>query len=913
MDERWRRAKQVFQAALERDPAGRVPFLDRECGSDPALRAEVEALLASHAQAATFLEMPAVALAGGARDEGSLEGRRVGPYRIARRLAEGGMGVVYLAVRADDAFEKRVAIKVVKRGADSEAVVRRFQHERQTLASLDHPNIARLLDGGATPEGLPYFAMDFVEGEPIDLYCDRRKLTIDERLALFLTVCGAVQYAHQNLVVHRDIKPDNILVTATGEPKLVDFGIAKVLSPSAAFQTVDLASGPQRLLTYESASPEQVRGEPITTATDVYSLGVLLYELLTGHRPYQLGGRRLEEIERLICDVDPPRPSTSVATAVSVRAGDDTLEITPERVSRTRGADPDRLRRRLAGDLDMIVAKAIRKEPQRRYASAEHLAEDLRRHLRGLPVIARPDTIRYRAAKFVKRHRAQVAAAALVLATLIGAIVVTSWQARIAEAERARAVRRFDDVRGLANAFLFEMHDAIEPLPGSTPVRQLLVRRALEYLGRLAGETSADSGLLRELAAAYRRIGDVQGNPYNANLGDHAGAMDSYRRSLQILESAGPAALGDPAVRGELAASHERVGDIRSITGDLAGALDAYRRAYDLRSAQGEPAGVEATRDLAETRKKLAEALSWTGDLAGALEHHRRALVLRERVAARAPGDPDALAAFAGAHTSVGEMLVASNDAAGALRSFRTALRIAESASSDGVNVRLRRQQAIALGKIGEALAAGGDLAGAAASHRAALAVRQSIHDADPANAQARRDLAISHIMLAGALDARRERAGIGDHVRAAIETFESLAAAGDASASARADLSLGHSMAGTILLDAGEAAAAIRHFDRAVALAEAVARRDASDVDTRRHLASAYNRLAAAHAARAAGAGQSRSERLARWTEARSWYEKARHLLTSMRAAGALQDRDAEVLESIARDIERCDRAIGR
>ena len=357
-----------------------------------------------------------------------LSGIPVGPYRLIREIGSGGMGTVFLAVRNDDAFQRRVAIKVLRRGMDTDAIVRRFRHERQILASLQHPYIAGLLDGGSTSDGLPYFAMEYVQGQNISDFCEARKLDTTARLELFRKVCAAVQYAHQNLIIHRDIKPANVLVTSDGTPKLLDFGIAKLLNPEVGGQTLAPTAAGLQLMTPDYASPEQVRGETVTTATDVYSLGVLLYELLTGRRPYELTSRSLADVAHVICHAEPERPSTAVTQPVGGATSPHT----------------DRLRRRLAGDLDNIALKALSKEPDRRYASVDQFSEDVRRHLAGLPVIARKDTVGYRAAKFVRRNKGVVAAGAATLIVLIAGVVGTTWQARVASRERARAEQRFE-------------------------------------------------------------------------------------------------------------------------------------------------------------------------------------------------------------------------------------------------------------------------------------------------------------------------------------------------------------------------------------------------------------------------------------------------------------------------------------
>ncbi len=424
--ERWKRIENILQSAIDCGADQRSAFLDSACGADAELRREVESLLVWNEKSG-FTNSSAL-------DEGmrSLERRsdkieeerRIGAYRVLREIGRGGMGTVYLAARADDEFQKLVAIKIIRRGLDTDDIIERFRSERQILATLDHPNITRLLDGGTTDDGLPYFVMEYIEGEPIDLYSDRRCVDVNGRLKLFQGVCAAVRYAHQNLVVHRDIKPGNVLVTKEGVPRLLDFGIAKLLAPGTALNQQTAST--VRLLTPEYASPEQVRGEPITTASDVYSLGALLYVLLTGRGPYRQTMSSPAEIERCICEEEPERPSVAVM----------------------REAEP-KICRRLKGDLDNIALKALRKQPHRRYTSVEQLSDDISRHLGNLPVIARPDTRRYRIAKFIQRNEVGVAAAALISLVLIAGIAAVLWQAHVARLEQAKAAR--------INAFLQEM------------------------------------------------------------------------------------------------------------------------------------------------------------------------------------------------------------------------------------------------------------------------------------------------------------------------------------------------------------------------------------------------------------------------------------------------------------------------
>lgn len=395
--ELWRRVKELFQQALERPSGERATFVDVAAADDERLRQEVHTLLASHVSATDFLDDPPRAAAAEVtelHDRASCVGERIGPYRTIRRIGRGGTGSVYLAVRDDDEFQRRVAIKVVRRGMATSDILRRFRSERQILASIGHPNIAHLLDGGSTDDGLPYFVMEYIEGEPITVYCDRNRLSIEERLELFCQVCSAVQVAHQNLVVHRDIKPQNILVSSEGIPKLLDFGIAKLLNPDLSSGSHDPTMLELRVMTPEYASPEQMRGGAITTASDVYSLGVLLYELLTGRRPYRLENLLMSDMEVVVCTTQPSRPSDAVPQSEGEQPAEGSApQIDPVAVAEARGEAPEHLRRALAGDLDNIVLMALRKEANRRYSSVDHFADDIRRHLKGLPVTARADTL----------------------------------------------------------------------------------------------------------------------------------------------------------------------------------------------------------------------------------------------------------------------------------------------------------------------------------------------------------------------------------------------------------------------------------------------------------------------------------------------------------------------------------------
>ena len=467
----------------------RGAFLDEACGGDGELRREVDRLLAAHDAAGEFLSTSIGLDSDGAEEAGALEAgpQRIGPYQILDTIAHGGMGTVYRAVRDDDAFRKTVALKLVRGGRQSDYFQRRFRQERQILARFQHPNVATVLDGGTTEDGQPYLVMEYVEGQPITDFCAAQGMGTRERLVLFRTVCGAVQYAHQNLVVHRDIKPANVLVDGHGAAKLLDFGIAKLLASGVEPELAPTATV-LPMMTPEYASPEQVKGQPVTTASDVYSLGVLLYELLAGRRPYEVQADSLEAIVQAVCQTEPKAPSEAVT----------------ERSGTTRPAGTLPPASELRGDLDTIVLKALRKEPERRYRTAHELSEDLRRHLEGLPVTARADTIGYRAGKFVRRHRTAVAAAFLVSASLVVGIVTTTRQARLAQ-------RRFDEARRLIHTVIFDIQPKMGAVAGTTPLRKELIESTLQYLEALARDAGDNPALLRELSASYVQLARVQG------------------------------------------------------------------------------------------------------------------------------------------------------------------------------------------------------------------------------------------------------------------------------------------------------------------------------------------------------------------------------------------------------------------
>ncbi len=595
--ERWQRIKQVFENAAARVPAERSAYLDEACGDDEELRAEVESLLASEEHDLTLLDGGGVLDAFGrmlASEPGD-HGRRLGNYRLLHEIGRGGMAAVFAAVRDDEQYRQQVAIKLIRRGMDSDRMVARFRQERQILANLVHPNIARLLDGGVTEEGLPYLVMELIDGEPIDAYCDRLQLPIARRLDLFRTICAAVQYAHRNLVVHRDLKPSNILVTDDGTPKLLDFGIAKLLetdrSPDGDSETpAELTLDGPRPMTPNYASPEQVLGQPVTTASDVYALGVLLYRLLTGRRPYSVdesSGHSPREIERIICEQTPERPSVAVRRTKESSGSGAPEEAFPEEVARLRGTTPEPLGRTLRGDLDNIVMMAMRKTPERRYGSAEQLSEDVRRYLERLPVSAREDTLAYRAGKFVRRHRFGVATAALIFLSLVGGIAATTWQASVARTERLTAQTVSD--------FLVDLFEPSDPenARGEEVTARELLQHSVQRIDELADRPVVQAALMDTIGSLYFKLG----------LLDEAeplldGALALRRRHLDP---------DDP----ELADSLDNLGRLETARARFAEAETLHRESVELRRHR---LG-ERHPELSKSESLLATVLSYRGRL----------------------------------------------------------------------------------------------------------------------------------------------------------------------------------------------------------------------------------------------------------------------------------------------------------
>jgi serine/threonine protein kinase len=895
--ERWKRIEALFEQTLETPAAARPQFL-RAIG-DSEVRSEVESLLHAHRQAGAFLDEPDRFLSSESFEADTLSpGQIIDRYRIIREIGRGGMGAVFLAERADDEYLKQVAIKLIKRGTDTDSVVRHFRNERQILAGFDHANIARLFDGGTTESGLPYFVMEYVEGLPIDEYCNTHALSVVERLKLFREVCGAVSYAHRHLVIHRDIKRSNILITAEGVPKLLDFGIAKLLQEDD--EPLATMTGMRRM-TPASASPEQVRGQPVTTASDVYSLGLVLYELLCGRSPYQFTSQSSHEMARVITETEPKKPSTAIA-----REGDNS-KLGPSRTG-------FRNSKSLKGDLDNIVLMALRKEPERRYQSVEQFSEDIRRHLEERPVLARKDTVSYRAAKFTRRNKAGLAAAALVLLMLIGGIITTSWQAHIATREKARAERRFNDVRTLANSVLFDYYDAIKALPGATKVRERLVKDALNYLDSLAGEANGDPALQRELAAAYERVGDVRGGASSGSLGDKAGAVESYTKALRIREALVALNSDDSQARRDLARSHEKIGYLLLDTGEAGKGLEHLRKALTLYLVltREQPANDDLQFELAAACNKLGAAISQHGDLAGALEQYRAARAICEKLVASNPRDQGYRRRLWSSYEWIANVLWLQNDFAGAIEANSKALALGEALiAEDPINADYRRALVLNYQHGGD-YRKKSDKRGALEYFRRAAALDEELVAVDPANALTRIDLGYAHKRIADFLANQQEYSEALLHFSKALEIFEKLVSDAPADLSARLRGATCRAGVAGMRARLGEVDPALEECRKTIALLREI-NEDATNPHQRFKRAEVYEYLGYAYLALSASPRASASEARERMSAARDMFRQTQNILDDLRSRGTLAANDEEWAKTIAGEIAKCDTALGR
>ena len=672
----WARVTEMFEHCLERPSHERALWLDRVLANEPDLRHEVESLLAAHESAGEFLEIPAL---DGTPPQQSR--RRMGPWETIEEIGRGGLGQIFRARRADGQYDQEVAIKLLRAGLDSDEALHLFERERRILAQMNHPHIARLLDAGVA-ENQPYFVMELVDGIPIDRFVELHRLSRPARLLLFVKVCQAVEYAHQRLVLHRDLKPANVLVTAEGEPKLLDFGIASMMSGGQSEASL--------FLTPEYASPEQLRSESVTTATDVYSLGVVLYQILAGRRPYQLG-----------------------------------VTTTPTELEQAIQAQPLQVPVPDSPDLNSIAVKALEKDAVRRYASAGHLAEDIGKCLRGYPVSARPASARYRALCFVRRNRWGVAAAALVLASLTAGLAGTLWQWRQAQTGRVEAELRFQEVRKLARSVLYEFDDSVRDIPGTTAARALMLSRAVEYLDRLSASNPADPVLRTELGEAYLRAGEIAGRNGAANLGKPEEARRHFEHARKILEST---PLVDVASRRVLARTYN----------DLGG-LDNARRALTIyeRNLAAEPSDRRRD-DLANGYYYVASSFTEKEEWESAMTWRQKELEIRRALYASSSSTAAFRSNYALCSKRMGGLLIRLDRLTEAMRHYRTALEIEEQwRQAEPASAEARMALSYSHSDIGFILNRQDRFAEALAHYRQTVELREQAAAADPRDARA--------------------------------------------------------------------------------------------------------------------------------------------------------------------------------
>jgi len=708
-EEQYRRLEAIFAAMEEATAQEREAVLQKACQGDTKLESEARQFLEMTAAAGPFLQ-EGIRHARASFEDSPPE--RAGPYKLVWRLGTGGMGEVWKGVRDDGQFEQVAAVKVIRRGMDTEGVVARFLAERRILALLEHPNIARLLDGGVLQDGRPYLVMEYVDGDPLLEYCRGQRLSLKDRLRLIVSVCEAVQAAHSRLIVHCDLKPSNILVTQEGTAKLLDFGIAKVLGPEADAQAT-IASG--RALTPDYASPEQVRSEPATTATDVYGLGTVLYELLTGAKAHHLTDSSWSEIERVVCDQEPRRPSS--------------------------------ITREVPAELDAIVMKALRKQPKDRYVSAVQLGEDLQRFLSGRPVIAKGDAWSYRSVKFLGRHRWGAAAAAALVVTMAAGTLLTLR-------EKHRAERRFSDARSLARTFIFDLNDAIEMVPGATKARHLLASQALAYLDRLAEDPSADAELRGELAAAYDRVGLTYYARGRSDLGDVKKAYESHAKAETLREDLLRRKPDDVSLREQSARSQERLYHAAQMMEDrlaMAKHVAICRQLYEGLAKQF-PEKLDYGPRLALVRMLAGELLQREGKPDEAMRAFQEAIALGEKLAAGKPKEDTAWARVGVVYSLAGDLARDEGVGGGvekavelhakALDLFESNLRRYPDEAQTRRNAGLVRRQ------YGESLLAFGKTSEAQKQFEEFRWIAESLRKVDPNDHSAPLDLAAAHYWI---------------------------------------------------------------------------------------------------------------------------------------------------------------------
>lgn len=876
---RWEQVKSTLAAALEiPSEQERIAFVASACTDDTALLREVQSLLDQpEDEFESAAQILGVANPGPIRSQNAH--RKLGSYELLSELGHGGMGTVWLAKRADQQFDKLVAIKLLKRGTDTDEVLRRFRAERQILARLDHPNIARLLDAGLADDGLPFFVMEYVDGMRVTDFVQERKLPLVDRIALFRKICAAVQFAHQNLVVHRDLKPGNILVTSDGEPKLLDFGIAKLLSPGDASWEMTIV-GRERL-TPGYASPEQVRGEPVTTVSDVYSLGALLYEVLAEQPAHRFGNSQptQTEILRVICNEEPLRPSNA-----AIRS---------------------ELGRELRGDLDTIVLRAMAKLPERRYRGAGNLADDLHRYLEGRPVRARPDKLGYRTRKFLGRNKAGVAAAALVLIALLVGMGTTIHQARVARRERRKAERRFSEVHNLANSLMLELPALIQRVPGALSAGQVLMQRALEYLDGLSREAGTDLSLKSELASAYGKIGLVTF--------DVQQAINSHHKAAALNEQLVEAQPKNTAYRRQLCESYRQLSDVTKIAGHSAGAINFANKSVTMMEAVAttNPADHEAQTHLADCYLSLGSALLDAGEFKQALQSDLKAMEIQQTILDRDPADRQAAYNVAGTYVTISHAYEEIGDYSAAVGFARKVTEMRNDLlRADPSNVLSRRDMWSLFFRTARQLARSGDTAGALDNYAKAVELIESLASADPADKGHHRWLAVTHLSFGEYLSRLGQYARAQEEYRKAITISAQLWAADPQRVETRRDLASEHEAMGLLLQQTRELPAALEYLNKAEALARQSAEHDPQNARVASSLARIRLDLGGFYRQLADEANSPEPTRNTNLRMARDWYERSLQIWEQLKSSDQLNPVDRSKPDEVARELAECETA---
>jgi len=890
MTTRWEAVRELVAEALEVDGDARNALLERRAGGDEELLREVRELLELEARAERMF-----AAADRVRDEAPEPlscGMQIERWRLERKLGEGGMGVVWLAQRADS--DQHVALKLLHLPLLTASARRRFSVEQRALARLEHPGITRLVDGGISANGVPFLATEWVDGPTLSTWCDERRLNVEARVVLFLDVCAAAHAAHQRLVVHGDIKPSNVLVDREGRVKLCDFGVARLLDVDETAATRSAV----RALTPRYASPEQIRGEQVTTASDVYSLGALLYELLSSVAAHDATAKSTAELERVVCEQTPLRPSVA-----ALQADDEHV------VARSTGRDE--LARTLRGDLDAIVLQCLAKDPQARYASAAALAEDLRRHLRREPVRARPEAFAYAAQRFVQRHRLPATLAGLATVALVAGTLVSLDQARAArEAERreaqarALAEERYADVRRLATVLVFDAHDSIRNLPGSTAAREMLADAAAQQLDRLARDAAGDRELERELARAYARLGDALGRPVEANLGRTSEAGERYQTALEFADRDAD----DLSLR---AWTRTQLADLLLYESRTDEALVLYDEALELRTQLSERAPHEWSSNptLGYLHGQLADVRTRQGRLDDAAQHAQAALEFAERARAQQPTESAWIESVAMSLQRMASLALGRRELETALSLLeRAGAQIEPLAAQTGVSARVRQRAAQIAGEHGMALARAGRRDEARARHKHAVELHRSLLAADPQSAAFRDDLAVALRRL-GVLDA-----GAGERERALVLLTEALELARNnrdldpTSAKAARAFAVAADELGGVLAKLERDAEAIALHEQSLAIFAALATQSPSDASAQRGHAVASSLLAQARATAAKRSSTAPDAREALLDEARAGFERSLGIVEQLAAKGRLAPSDSGVADYLRRQLAACD-----